>query len=391
MDLFRENDLRDLVNFSSSPCVTVMMPAHRTGREIREDALRCKNLLNQAHEKLIQWGARTSVVRELLEPAWELQSDGEFWKHQSAGLAIFVGPDFCRAYRIPVEVPERVVVNDRFHVAPLFSLLQGDGRFYILATSQNDLRLLRGTRFTVARLENASLPKNLRESLNIDEYVKAFQYHSRSFRGGDGRKTEATYHGHGGNDMESKKKDELQQFLRRVEQALHPFLRDEKAPLVFAGVDYLFPMYQQANTYEGLMPQPVRGNPDKWSAQQLHDLAWPIVEPYFRQLESEALKRYADHSGTDKTLDDLKDVLLAAEQGVVDVLFTAREKSVWGQRQNGDLQIHDQPQAGDDDLVGAAAVQTWLHGGTVLTVDPDQLPGDTAGVALLRFAYQPVT
>jgi len=45
-----------------------------------------------------------------------------------------------------------VVVSDRFHLKPLLPLLTGDGRFYILALSQNQVRLLQGTRYSVRGL-----------------------------------------------------------------------------------------------------------------------------------------------------------------------------------------------------------------------------------------------
>ncbi|MFM6517075.1 MAG: hypothetical protein ACKPIC_10825 [Microcystis panniformis] len=37
-------------------------------------------------------------------------------------------------------------------------------------------------------------------------------------------------------------------FCYAVDTALHETLREEKAPLILAGVDYLLPIYQKANT-----------------------------------------------------------------------------------------------------------------------------------------------
>ena len=41
---------------------------------------------------------------------------------------------------------ELMVVAPGFHVMPLLALLTGDGLFYVLALSQNQVRLLAGTR-----------------------------------------------------------------------------------------------------------------------------------------------------------------------------------------------------------------------------------------------------
>jgi hypothetical protein len=46
-----------------------------------------------------------------------------------------------------------VIVSERFHVKPLLPLLSGDGRFYVLALSQNEIRLLQGTRYSVEQVD----------------------------------------------------------------------------------------------------------------------------------------------------------------------------------------------------------------------------------------------
>ncbi len=49
------------------------------------------------------------------------------------------------------------------------------------------------------------------------------------------------------------------------------------------------------------------------------------------------------------------------------------------------MQIHSEPQPGDEDLMDLAALHTLLNGGTVYAVMPEQVPGDTAVAAILRY------
>jgi hypothetical protein len=58
---------------------------------------------------------------------------------------MFSAPDVFRHYRLPFPFQEFVVVTERFHVKPLLPLLSGDGQFYLLALSQNGVRVLQGT------------------------------------------------------------------------------------------------------------------------------------------------------------------------------------------------------------------------------------------------------
>lgn len=72
---------------------------------------------------------RTPDIERLLQPASKiLQRDGDFWKHQAGGLAIFLGTKFSRVYRLPVEFEPLVQVSSRFFIRPLLPLLSGSGR-----------------------------------------------------------------------------------------------------------------------------------------------------------------------------------------------------------------------------------------------------------------------
>jgi hypothetical protein len=116
------------------------------GTTTQQDPIRFKNLIRQAEELLVSSGLRGQDARDLLEPVKKLDNS-EFWQYQSDGLAIFISTNVFRYYCLPLNFEELVVVTDRFHFKPLLPLLTGDGKFYILALSQNDVRLLQGTRY----------------------------------------------------------------------------------------------------------------------------------------------------------------------------------------------------------------------------------------------------
>jgi hypothetical protein len=370
------------------------MPTHRTGREIREDALRCKNLLNKAEEQLREIGVRTPEAQEVLAPAWKLQSDGEFWKSQSDGLAIFAAHDFFNCYRVPLLFEETLMVNRRFYVKPIVPLLEGDGTFYLLAASQNQLRLFRGTHYSISELTTDSLPKNLRDALNIDEYVQTLQFHSyRASVAGAAAGGDVMFHGQGGADMDVRKKDEIRQYFHRVDRGLQDFLHEQRSPLVFAGVEYLFPIFRETCNYSMLIEPAVRGNPDKLNAQQLHALAWTVVEPYFHESQRAALEKYHNGAGSDLATNDVAAIVGAARSGAVETLFVARGQKVWGtiDPQSGSVALHEKEQPADEDLMDYAAAHTLLNGGTVYTLDPTQIPERCVAAAVFRYPFQTVS
>ncbi|NJL82497.1 MAG: hypothetical protein HC890_05200 [Chloroflexaceae bacterium] len=166
MARFTQSELQTLMAIPG-PCVSIYLPAHSAGPEIRQDPIRFKNLLKAAEESLLAQGVRRSRVLGLLAPLHELDND-EFWRHQDRGLAAFAAPDFVRHYRLPLEFEALALVAEHFHLTPLLPLLTGDGRFYILALNQSHLRLLEASRDRVRELDLSNLedvPESLVEAV----------------------------------------------------------------------------------------------------------------------------------------------------------------------------------------------------------------------------------
>lgn len=388
MDPFTRADLRLLMTAESHPSVSIYMPTHRTGREIREDSLRCKNLLTAAQEQLQALGVRRPEARRMLEAAWELHNDEEFWRDQSDGLAIFATPNLFRAYRLPLALNETLTVNRRLEVTPLLQLLQNDGRFYILSVSQRRVRLFMATHYSLSELSPEKLPKNLQDALNIDEFIESLQFRGYTNMGvGAAGDKVANFHGHGGFDLGDKKREELTEFFRRIDDGLDDVFGMERTPLVFAGVDYLFPLFREASRYSGLLERPVSGNPDEIQDRDLHRKAWSVVEPVFHQAEEQALKRYGNSITAGLTLEDAREAVAAAREGRVDVLFLGRDRRLWGtiDEQSGEIELREGPGPGLLDLLDEAAIHTLLHGGTVFVVDPERVPGGKPAAAILRY------
>ena len=113
-------------------------PTHKAGAEVQQNAIRLKNLLKEAEDRLVAGGRRAADVEKFLEPVQSLVKNNPFWRQQSSGLALFLCPDFSRYYRLPVDFPPSVVLAERFNVKPLLPLFNTEGRFYVLALSQKD-------------------------------------------------------------------------------------------------------------------------------------------------------------------------------------------------------------------------------------------------------------
>jgi hypothetical protein len=383
MNLLSTDELKGLMQLREGHCVSVFMPTHRRGPEIQQDPIRFKNLLKQAEERLAQNGLRVPEAKEFLEPAQALVQDSQFWSHQSDGLAVFLSAEVFRQYSLPFDFEVLVVVADRFHLKPILPLFSGDGRFYVLALSQNQVRLLQGTRYSIDEVDLNGVPRSLEEALRPDTPEKQIHWPA-SPQGGAG-KGGPVFHGHGGGSSDPK--DNIFQYLRQVDKGLHDLIGNETAPLVLAAVEYLFPIYKEANTYTNLLDEGIPGNPEGLTAQQLHGQAWAIIEPYFQKAQQEAAGQYNRLAGTGRTSKDLEDITRAAYHGRVDVLFVATGVQRWGSfdPDSDSVRLRKKAGPGDEDLLDFAAMQTFLNGGAVYAVEPENVPDDRYLAAIFRY------
>jgi hypothetical protein len=363
-------------------CISLFMPTHRAGRESEQDPIRFKNLLREAEERLMAGGIRSAEVRAILkEPRRLLQNRG-FWQGQIEGLAVFFSPGTFHFFRLPLPFKELVVVTSRFHIKPLLPMLVSDGLFYILALSQKQVRLLEGTRHTVDEIDLEGMPQSLSEAFPDASLDRQLQFHTGTPSGSGERA--AMFHGH---DISNESKDRILRWFRMLDRQLRGFLANGRPPLVLAGVDLLFPIYQDANTYPYLIEGGISGNPEGLKPEELHGQAWELVEPFFRKTREEATARYRQLAGTGQTSTDVKEAVSAAHHGRVEVLFVAVGMQVWGRfdPEKDRVDVHESPEPDDEDLLDLAAMESLIKGGTVYAVRPEEVPDQVPLAAVFRY------
>ncbi|RZB37283.1 MAG: hypothetical protein SRB2_01365 [Desulfobacteraceae bacterium Eth-SRB2] len=322
-------------------------------------------------------------ICDFLKPAHNLFREMLFWGNQSEGFALFLSQEVFSPYRLPIKFSELVVVTDRFHIKPLLPILSGDGQFYILAISQNEVRLFQCTRHSVNDVDLKEMPRNLAEALKYDDAEKQLQFHTGT--PGSRNKRSAVFHGHGVGIDNSK--DNILRYFRQIDKGLHELIGDDGFPIVLAGVDYLFPIYREANTYPGLLDQGVEGNPETMSAGELHKNAWKIVKPLFQREQRKAADKYRQFAGSGLASNNIKEIVPASYHGRVDLLFVAIGVQRWGTFDpiSNEVRFQHRKEQGNEDLLDFAAIQTILKGGIVYAVALDAVPDEAPLAALLRY------
>jgi hypothetical protein len=233
-----------------------------------------------------------------------------------------------------------------------------------------------------------NVPTSMQEALLMDNPEKHLDYHTGTKNPSPHGDRLAAFHGQGAQSDEEEKKNILRYF-HYVDKGLKNELDSMSIPMVLAGVDYLLPIYHEANTYNSLLDEGLEGNPEGLSAKELHQRAWELVEPIFRASQQEAMRQFERLHGKQSGLasDDLKTVVKAAKYGRVDTLFVPLGVQQWGrfEADKNQVLLEKEPSLDNEDLLDFAATQTILNSGQVYALQPEELPGKGDLAAILRY------
>lgn len=384
MDTLSLDTIMRLAEPASDPQVSIYLPTQRFGPDSQEgDSIRFKNLLREARTALEAQGVRAAEARQMLAPAEALLDDRQLWLRSRDGLAVFIGKDTREVFQLDIPVPKHVRVGHRFWVRPLLPLLGRNESYWLLALSQNRVRLFKGDRSSFVEVPAEEIPISLSAAFEWKDLEKdSLQFHTgTSSTGGHGRRA-AVFHGTG--EVDAKK--EIIRFLREIDRGLHEYLGRDHAPLVLAGVDFLIPYYHEISDCSMLLADAVSGNPDALGDQALHELSWPIAKAAFAQAGAGTLETTEEAWTSPLVATDPQSVLEAAAAGRVASLLLSEAAGWWSKPADGAaVAVHTGNPTDDEDLLETAALDTLTKGGEVLSFPAERMPHGEPVVALLRY------
>lgn len=376
--------MKSLTGMQLSSCVSIFIPTHRSGfNNNKIDNLTFKNAIGKARIELEKSGMIPNESHGFLQPAYELLEDDNFWSQLSDGLAVFISRDRFEYYELPISFNTFVYVGQSFYLRPLLPMFAGDGRFFLLALSQNKVRFFEGSRYSITPVKIRDVvPMNMEEALIFEDHEANLQGRTDQVKYGS-----TLYHGHGLNEED--KKVQIEKYFRSIDNGLMEFLYDENAPMLIAAVDYLVPIYREVTNYPNVMDFHLKGNPDDDSPLLLHEKSWTLMRPYFAERQQKAVELFEQAKSFSTGSTSIEDVVPAAINGRIDTLFVNKDQyNVWGfyDMAENKVALQSERKRYSSCMLDKAAVQTFLKGGTVYNVPADQMPDDSTPVnAIFRY------
>lgn len=349
--------LNELAAVRGGPCVSIFLPTHFAGTQVRQDEPRLDALLESAQARLTELGIRSASARELVADARRRAMQPRFWHDRTQGLALFFKGALVRQFRTPGPLAEQVVVGDGFYLRPLLPYAVTSDRFFVLAIGQHDPQLWRGSQFELQQVETPDLPAGIEEVMHeaVSEGVLVQSL--------GGERSRNLYYGHGG--QADVHKSDLERYLRDVSQAVEERLHGETAPLVLAGVGSTVAAYRQVQRYPHLVDTAVLGAVGSLAPYVLHEKAWAAALPALEQPRREALARLSRLNGSLLVKQQPVEILRAAREGRVEALLVSPQAQAFGRCDpvSGAVELTFKPQSDDVDLVNLMILETLRHRG----------------------------
>lgn len=384
MSIFKKSDFIELSEVSYPHCVSIYIRTHRNGSAENQylDKTALKNELKKAKEDLKLFQLDDTEAEEYLKEATALLDNSDFWKDQSDGLALFIYNNQVNYYLLPAKFKNYTFVSNHLFLKPLSVMLKSEGRHFIMNLSIGNITFYEATQHSITPINIEGLiPQSLEESVGSETEESTIQHHSGNGKG------DAIFHGHGKGEG-SEKKVELLKLFRDVNNGLMKMINDEDVPLILACVDYLYPIYKEANTYNHLHDQFISGNHDYTEPIELKERSWKIIQPMFDKKKAASLENFDLAQSNGNGSDNLEKIVPAAVAGRISDLFYVANEEVWGlyDSTKHEIRIDDVHKTANTDLVNMAIEETIKHGGEVYKLQKGEMKGaNKPMMAVMRY------
>ncbi|MGX1199390.1 baeRF11 domain-containing protein [Parvibaculum sp. MBR-TMA-1.3b-4.2] len=368
VDIPTRPEIRALNDVRADACVSIYLKTTPLTQASDASRIELGNLARQAREQLEAAGFDKRRLASLMEQFDDLAEDDDFWRLQANSLALLATPDRLRTFRLPNGLSSMVAVSDRFHLKPLLRAITFPASAFVLALSENAVRLIEvHGELPAGTVKVEDLPKDAASALG--KATLNDRSPSGRIQGAEGQNVR------------------FRQFARKVDAALRPVLAGREIPLILAATGRLAAVFREVNSYPKLLADGIEDSPDRISDADLADLARPVLDAAHAAEISDLKDLYEARAGDGRATSDLSDAARAATHGAIDTLLVDIDAVVPGivDQQTGVITFADESDAttyGVDDEIAARALAS---GARVLGVRKADLPGNGDLAAILRY------
>jgi Bacterial archaeo-eukaryotic release factor family 3 len=279
----------------SSPCVTISMNTHRTSPDNLQDIVGLKNLLKEAHDRVInEFGKRP--VSDLLEKNDNLEKEIDV-NYNLDSLYIFLSNSTKEIVKSPWPTLQNTVhVSENFAIKPLIKIFNRTEEYLILVLSQSGVRLFHAINDSIAgeiRNDDFPLAKNPHVLTDHDKLS-------------DGKKVD----------------NMVREFFNTVDKAVVRVHNKTDMKCVVICTEANYSRLMQVADVPSIYLGHASINYNNTANHTIANDAWQIVKEFQKQTRTIAIKEMQEAAGQGKVITDLSEILRAVKEGRGDLLIT---------------------------------------------------------------------
>jgi hypothetical protein len=378
-DGITRQQILDLIPEACDPAISVYVPTARAGADVMQGRIKLKNLLVQAENLLVDRGMRRTLAIDLLKPVADLDNDPNFWNDRLDAVAFFLRPGWFEAFHLPFSTPEFLHVGDRFYVRPALQTLNQCRLWYVLALDKNHVHLVRCGLRRASEVHVEGMPESMDSFVSVEHGEKRLQFHTA---GAAGRAGSIISHGTGDKGVDHKER--LNRLALAVARSVEAHLMGSTEPVALAGTEEFQDSFRAVTKLHNLLDRGITRSPKLLEPLDLKAESEAIIRDHADAPRLAALAHYAEMAGTGLTSHQLDEILPAAVQGKIDMLFTRSDAAAWGPF-NGGVTVRDEPLVGDQELLNEASLITLQNSGSVYPFQKSELAISEPIAAIFRY------
>ncbi len=259
-------EVLELLSHKNYPCISIMLPTHRTSPQNKQDAIRLKNLVREVENRL-SGKVNSNEASLLLEKVNYLVETVDH-NYTLDGLALFVNMNVAVKFDIPFSVKEQVIIDETFATRNLIYTLNRSPKYLVLVLSEKPTRLFEGLRDSLIEVERNGFPIYFQET-TWDEPIRVGEITNNS----------------------AYEDEKMKQFFRKIDRNLNSLNSVEALPVVITGVKKYLSIFNEITENKQNVIAQIEGSYDKISPHELSKLAWPLV---FEAIEKNKINLLAD-------------------------------------------------------------------------------------------------
>ncbi len=367
VDIPTRDELAALIGVRVQGAVSIYLRTSPITAETKLGQIEFGNFIREAEGQLQALALPKGDIAAIIEELEDLAEDDGFWATQAHSLAIFATPGFIRTFRLPNDLTPVLVVSDRLYVKPLFRAVTFPHAAYVLALSENAVRLIEvDTGLPPQEVRVESMPKDAASAAGLAS-IKG-RSHYRRMHGTEGQNVRLT------------------QFARKVDAALRPVLIGQETPLILAATGRLASLFRQVNSYPHLLDHSIDDSPDRMSEGELAAAARPVLDESYKNEVAALHNLFSQRAGESRVTTDISDAARAATFGAIQTLMVDIDAIVPGHvdDQTGAVTFADIKDVTAHGVIDEITARAFDSGARILGLRREDIPGDSGLAVILR-------